>query len=38
MQMGFCEPYDLQASEDEWVVSWTLVDDEWRLKIYAFFE
>ena len=33
MRMTFtyhCEPYDLKPSEDKWVVSWTLVEEEWE--------
>ena len=36
-----CEPYDLQASEDKWRVSWTLVDEEWEdipIKAYTFMD
>mgnify|MGYP001471080515 CR=1 FL=1 len=25
-----CEPFGLEPSEDEWRVSWTLVEDEWQ--------
>ena len=44
MRMTFtyqCDPYDLSPSEDEWVVSWTLVDEEWEDipdKVYTFMD
>jgi hypothetical protein len=36
-----CEPYDLKPSEDKWVVSWTLVEENWEDipdKVYAFMD
>ena len=36
-----CEPYDLQSSEDKWVVSWTLVEVDWEdipNKVYTFMD
>jgi hypothetical protein len=44
MRMTFtyhCEPYDLKPSEDKWIVSWTLVEEDWEDipdKVYAFMD
>jgi hypothetical protein len=36
-----CDPYDLSLSDDKWMVSWTLVEEEWEDisdKAYAFID